>query len=72
MSISGHKNMDSMAIYQKVNSNEKLHIGMTLGYILLQKPNNTEIISPAQIPIANVPVKVQPQPQVAIEYPTPA
>ena len=35
MSITGHKSMSSLAIYQKVSTNEKLRMGFTLGYNLL-------------------------------------
>ena len=49
MSISGHKNQESLAIYQKVNSNEKLRMGLTLGYSLLNMPRHQGILQPAQI-----------------------
>ena len=48
MSISRHKSQESLGIYQKVNANEKLRMGMTLGYTLLHKPQN-QIVAPAQI-----------------------
>ena len=38
MSLTGHKSMTSLAIYQKVNSDEKLRMGFTLGYSLLKTP----------------------------------
>ena len=49
MSISGHKSQDSLAIYQKVKTNEKLRMGLTLGYTLMNKPLQ-KAIAPAQIP----------------------
>ena len=55
MSISGHKSTESLAIYQKVNSNEKLRMGMTLGYTLLNQPLQQEILAPAQIQVQSVP-----------------
>ena len=49
MSISGHKSVESLAIYQKVNANEKLKMGLTLGYSLLHQPQEQQIIAPAQV-----------------------
>ena len=70
--------MESLAIYQKVNSDEKLRMGLTLGYTLLERPVNNEILAPAQIPqlpATHSPVAIpqqHPEPQLAIEYPVQA
>ena len=54
MSISGHKSIESLVIYQKVNANEKLCMGLTLGYTLLNAPQPTEVIAAAQVlPLQN-------------------
>ena len=49
MSISGHKNQDSLAIYQKVNADEKLRMGLTLGFSLMNISVKKKILKPAQI-----------------------
>ena len=49
MNISSHKNQESLAIYQKVNKNEKLRMGLTLGFALTNKPLPPVSITPAQI-----------------------
>ena len=49
MSISGHKSQESLAIYQKVNANEKLRMGMTLRYTLNNMPCQQVTVAPAQI-----------------------
>ena len=59
MSISGHKNQESLAIYQKVNANEKLRMGLTLGYTLLNKPIQQEVIAPAQVQVQGLPIVPQ-------------
>ena len=43
MSLTGHKSVASLAIYEKVNSLEKLNMGYALGYKLL---NLTYILEP--------------------------
>ena len=68
MSISGHKSIESLAIYQKVNSKEKMQMGLTLGYTLLNAPMCTEIIAPAQMKRQGVP-EIAASPAKAIEYP---
>ena len=65
MSISGHKSMESLAIYQKVNQNEKIRMGLTLGYSLLNPPSNEEILAPAQIKVQQI------MPREPVECPTP-
>ena len=55
MSLTGHKSMSSLAIYQKVNSNEKLRMGFTLG---INQPNPAIPRMPVQAP----PIQQNPPP----------
>ena len=53
MSVSGHKSLDSLAIYQKVASNEKLIMGMSLTYSLMHPEEVLRLNSnPTQAPPA--------------------
>ena len=53
MSVSGHKSLDSLAIYQKVASNEKLIMGMSLTYSLMRPEEVLRLNSnPPQAPPA--------------------
>ena len=64
MSISGHKNQDSLAIYQKVNSDEKLRMGLTLGFSLMNPPAQHKALLPAQISNQNLPtIMYEPSPK---------
>ena len=54
MAISGHKSMESLTIYQKVNQNEKIQMGLMLGYMLLNPPSETQILALAQIKVTEV------------------
>ena len=65
MSVTGHKSISSLAIYQKVNGNEKLKMGFALGLSLVN-PNVPAI----QQSMAHENVPVQPM-QKAIEPPNP-
>ena len=58
MSLTGHKSMSLLAIYQKVSTNEKLRMGFTLGYNLL---NN--------IPALDIWPEPQPLPVIAAKMP---
>ena len=68
MAISGHKSIESLAIYQKVNTKEKLEMILTLGYTLLNAPVQQQAIAPAQIRPSTVPA-IMPSPQKALEFP---
>ena len=51
MSLVGHKAVSSLAIYEKVNSEEKLNIGYTHGYKLLNPTYRLEpVMSIPQVP----------------------
>ena len=65
MSISGHKSLESLAIYQKVASDEKMMMGMSLMYSLLCPEEVAKLVNPtAEIPpIGSAPVNV-PQPVI--------
>ena len=79
MSISGHKSQDSLAIFQKVNANEKLRMGLTLGFALLNKPQQQIPIAQAQIqsvpslmpaiPMASTATGLPSKPQMCITEP---
>ena len=66
MSISGHKSLESLAIYKKVASNKKMMIGMSLTYSLLKpeeiaKLNSQQLIQqPIQLS-AVTPLNIVPQ-----------
>ena len=69
MSLTGHKSTTSLAIYQKVNSDEKLRMGFALGYALVNN-NIPQLHNPEQIlPIKNQEVRIpQPLPAIAIQH----
>ena len=45
MSVSGHKSLESLAIYQKVASDEKMMMGMSLTYSLLHPHDLTKVVN---------------------------
>ena len=47
MSVTGHKSLQSLAIYERVHANEKLSMGMSLTYSLL-KPEETRRIQASE------------------------
>ena len=50
MSLTGHKVVSSLAIYETVNSEEKLNMGYTLGYKLLNPTYRLEpVMSVSQV-----------------------
>ena len=74
MSITGHKSVNSLAIYQRVAEDEKMMMGMSLAYNLfkpeevsrmLQKDEKVADITPPQLDTALVKVYVPQQPQEA-------
>ena len=63
MSLTGHKSTSSLAIYQKVNGNEKMRMGFALGYNLLY---NMPIMNVPNVPQA-LPALPQPIAPKAVE-----
>ena len=63
MAVSGHKSVESLAIYQRVHEDEKLMMGLCLNYCLLQ----VHSVTPPQNMPALLPVPIQPA--KAIENP---
>ena len=49
MSVTGHKSVESLAIYQKVNADEKLMMGLSLTYSLLHPEEVAKIRENQQI-----------------------
>ena len=78
MSISGHKSLESLAIYQKVTSDEKMMMGMSLTYSLLRPEEITKftiqqgIQQPIQLPAIAPQNNIQPisVPQQALPAPS--
>ena len=42
MSVSGHKSVESLAIYQRVHDDEKLMMGLCLNFCLLEDPSKLQ------------------------------
>ena len=59
MSISGHKSLESLAIYQKVANDEKMMMGMSLTYSLLH-PHNIQRVVPKTPNAAIAPTNILP------------
>ena len=76
MSVSGHKSLESLAIYQKVANDEKMMMGMALTYSLLRANDVLKVINPIP-PSAVVPAnQIQPTanitaPQIVTTVSTP-
>ena len=76
MSVSGHKSLESLAIYQKVANDEKMMMGMALTYSLLCPHDIAKITNTNQVstPTPANPVIIQqkdPQPLLALPAPMP-
>ena len=70
MAITGHKSIDSLAIYQRVKSDEKLMMGMCLTFSLL-RPEDV-IFMQNSLEIENIPKQVHALPAPIQENTTPA
>ena len=53
MAVSGHKSVESLAIYEKVHEDEKLMMGLCLTYSLLNPTQNAIQEKKQQVPIEN-------------------
>ena len=72
MSVSGHKSLDSLAIYQKVAANEKMIMGMSLTYSLM-RPEEVLRLNTNPQPMAIAPITVSnenPLPMLALPAPS--
>ena len=56
MSVSGHKSVESLAIYERVHEDEKLMMGLCLNFCLLQDPGKLpkEISPPQHVPLLEI------------------
>ena len=63
MSVSGHKSVESLAIYQWVHEDKKMMMGLCLTYSLLH---------PQQAKTPEIPATIQPQLQLPAPQPTKA
>ena len=69
MAVSGHKSLQSLAIYEKVNENEKLMMGMCLNYSLL-KPQEVLNIIGSQEKQKELPAPQEKMPSLPVPEPT--
>ena len=59
MSVTGHRSINSLAVYEKVSENEKLHMGLAMSYFLQNDEPPQIQAAPAQFrPIAPKPVVI--------------
>ena len=58
ISISGHKSVQSLAVYQRTDQNKKLEMGKTLGDCLTPKQNMKKILPPPEKPALEAPPKL--------------
>ena len=65
MSVTGHRSVNSLSVYQKVSENEKLMMGMSMT-CYLQSEMNPAIQMPNQVQqrqIPEIPLKIAPKPR---------
>ena len=68
MAVTGHKSVNSLAMYQRVKGDEKLMMGMSLAYNLM---NPQEVYEKLQIPIQPKPAIAPPQPSPQLQIKVP-
>lgn len=74
MSVTGHKSLQSLALYQQVKADEKLAMGMSLMYSLLkpEDANHLRSIAPNDDDVPALPMPVEAPPQMQNPTPPPA